>query len=528
MAVASLPAERDDGNVEYKLRVTGVGGRELEKLASQMKYRLDEGGGEAFYEIGVADDGEIIGLPEEQLYESIDNLRKAAGIIGAKLKILRVERGRRGFIAEIHVRYSRDDRYPVFVTIPLLGNVDSGKSSLIGVLTTGVLDDGNGSAMRRVARFLHEVKSGRTSSISTHLLGFDDNGEPVNYELLSPLDEAQIFMRSAKILCFVDLAGHERYLRTTLKGVLGRKPDYAILTVAANAGIIGMAKEHLGVAIALKLPVVIVVTKIDLVDRSKVDETISDICRLIKMPGVNRIPFIVKSRDDAVVAARTVTSERVTPIFKVSNTTGEGLDLLRFFLDIIPPRLRWDEYMRMPFLMYIDDKFDVKGVGLVVSGLTVQGMVKTGDILQLGPFSDGSLRLVRVKSIHVCRMPVDEAYAGQDVCLAIANVDYDEVEKGMTLAGEGVNVKPVWMFESRITVLHHPTTIRRGYNATIHLHTIREAVEFIDMEREPLRTGDTAYVKLRFKYRPRFVRIGDNFVFREGRTRGIGYITSIL
>lgn len=528
MTAINLPAERDEGNVEYKLRVTGVGRRELERLASQMKYRLEEGGGEAFYEIGVTDDGEPIGLSKEQLDESIANLEKAAGIIGAKLKILRIERGRKGLVAEVHVRYSREDRYPVFVTIPLLGNVDSGKSSLIGVLTTGLLDDGNGLAMKRVARFLHEVKSGRTSSISTHLLGFDDNGEPVNYKLLSPLDEAEIFLKSAKILCFVDLAGHERYLRTTLKGVLGRKPDYAILTVAANAGMVGMAREHLGVAIALKLPVIIVVTKIDLVDRFKIDETVSDICRLLKMPGVNRIPFIIRNRDDAIVAAKTIVSERVTPIFKISNTTGEGLDLIRFFLDIVPPRLRWDEYVRMPFLMYIDDKFDVKGVGLVVSGLAIQGVVKVGDVLQLGPFSDGSFRLVRVKSIHVCRIPVDEAYSGQDVCLAITNAEYDEVEKGMTLAGEGVNLKPVWIFESRITVLHHPTTIRRGYNATIHLHTIREAVEFVDMEREPLRTGDTAYVKLRFKYKPRFVRIGDNFVFREGRTRGIGYITSIV
>jgi len=527
MTIVNLPAEREEGNVEYKLKVTGVGGRELERLASQMKYRLEEGGGEAFYEVGVADDGEPIGLSKEQLDESIGNLDRAASIVGAKLKILRIERGRRGFVAEVHVRYSREDRYPVFVTIPLLGNVDSGKSSLIGVLTTGLLDNGNGLAMKRVARFLHEVKSGRTSSISTHLLGFDDEGEPVNYKLLSPLDEAQVFMKSAKIVCFVDLAGHERYLRTTLKGVLGRRPDYAILTVAANSGIVGMAREHLGVAIALKLPVIIVVTKIDLVDRSKVDETVSDICRLLKMPGVNRIPFIIRGREDAVVAARTISSERVTPIFKVSNTTGEGLDTLRFFLDIIPPRLRWDEYAKMPFIMYVDDKFDVKGVGLVVSGLIIQGVVKVGDILQLGPFSDGSIRLVRVKSIHVCRIPVDEAYAGQDACLAITNVEYDEVEKGMTLAGEGVNLKPIRLFEARITVLHHPTTIRRGYNATIHLHTIREAVEFLDMDREPLRTGDTANVKLRFKYRPRFVRDGDNFVFREGRTRGIGYVTSI-
>lgn len=528
MAVVKLPAESEEGNVEYKLRVSGVDKRTLERIASQMKYRLEEGGGEAFYEVGVTDDGEPVGLPRKVLEESLENLRRAARLIGANLRVLRIGKGRSGFIAEAHVRYSREDRYPVWVTVPLLGNVDSGKSSLISVLCTNLVDDGNGLAMARVARFLHEIKSGRTSSISTHLLGFDWEGNPVNYRLLSPLDEAKVFLGSDKIVCFVDLAGHERYLRTTLKGVLGRSPDYVILTVAANAGVTGMAREHLGVAVTLRLPVIVVVTKVDLVGEEKIEETVSEVCRLLKMPGVNRIPFQVRSLEDAVVAARTISMERVTPIFRVSNVTGQGVDLLRYFLNLLPPRLRWDESRGKPFLMYVDDKFDVRGVGLVVSGLVAQGSVRVGDLLQLGPFSDGSFRLVRVKSIHICRVSVDEASSGQDACLALANVEYGEVEKGMCLAGEGVKVKPVRSFEARVTILHHPTTIRRGYNATIHIHTIREAVEFLEMSREPLRTGDTAYVKLRFKYKPRFIRVGDHFIFREGRTRGMGYVTRIL
>lgn len=65
------------------------------------------------------------------------------------------------------------------------------------------------------------------------------------------------------MLTFVDLAGHEKYLKTTVFGLTGHLPDFCLIVVGSNAGVIGMAKEHLGLALALNLPVMCVVTKVN-------------------------------------------------------------------------------------------------------------------------------------------------------------------------------------------------------------------------------------------------------------------------
>ena len=126
----------------------------------------------------------------------------------------------------------------------------------------------------------------------------------------------------------MDLAGHERYLKTTMRGVLGSVPDYAAMVVAANAGPIGSFREHLGLAVALKIPVFVVVTKVDMTPREVLERTLRSVEGLLKLPGVNKIPFVVKNQGDAAVAARNMPHGRVAPVFLVSNVTGEGLDLL--------------------------------------------------------------------------------------------------------------------------------------------------------------------------------------------------------
>lgn len=79
-------------------------------------------------------------------------------------------------------------------------------------------------------------------------------------------------MQSAKVISFIDLAGHERYLKTTLYGLTSGAPSCVILMVGANAGLIGMSKEHLAIALALSVPVVVCVTKVSLVHyRNEID-----------------------------------------------------------------------------------------------------------------------------------------------------------------------------------------------------------------------------------------------------------------
>ena len=95
------------------------------------------------------------------------------------------------------------------------------------------------------------------SSTSAPILGSQPSGRKLTWEEISE--------KASKIISFIDLAGHERYLRTTVFGLTGCAPDYVMLMVGGNAGLIGMSKEHLGIAVSLGVPVMVIITKIDMV-----------------------------------------------------------------------------------------------------------------------------------------------------------------------------------------------------------------------------------------------------------------------
>ena len=111
----------------------------------------------------------------------------------------------------------------------MLGSADVGKSTLLGVLTQGQLDNGRGRARLNMFRHLHEIQSGRTSSISHELLGFNSEGTPMDYTTCNSAEE--ICENSSKLVTFIDLAGHQKYQRTTISGLTGYSPHYAMIVV---------------------------------------------------------------------------------------------------------------------------------------------------------------------------------------------------------------------------------------------------------------------------------------------------------
>lgn len=96
------------------------------------------------------------------------------------------------------------------------------------------------------------------------ILGFDSKGNIVNQPSVhgNILNWLSVCERSSKLISFIDLCGHEKYLKTSIYGMTGLVPNYCQIIIGANAGIIGSTKEHLGLALALKVPLFIVVTKI--------------------------------------------------------------------------------------------------------------------------------------------------------------------------------------------------------------------------------------------------------------------------
>lgn len=143
-----------------------------------MKWRLREGQGEAIYQIGVEDSGILAGLGEIEMTASLQTLQQMASKLGATTTLLRerildCENDNARKVAEILVRKVPDDQHNIEVRVAVMGSADVGKSTLLGVMTQGQLDNGRGRARLNMFRHLHEVQSGRTSSISHEILGFD-------------------------------------------------------------------------------------------------------------------------------------------------------------------------------------------------------------------------------------------------------------------------------------------------------------------------------------------------------------------
>ncbi|MCL4343755.1 MAG: hypothetical protein JRN26_03300 [Nitrososphaerota archaeon] len=520
-----MKREDEKGNVEYKLLLQELDDERREHLVTQMVYRLNEGHGEAFYILGLSDDGEPIGLSDNDLKTSLENLKVIAQRAGASMQIIRTVLGEKGAIAEVYLRKSKN-WMPLEVSIALMGNVDAGKSTLKGVLTSGSLDNGNGAAMSLVARYIHEIKDRRTSSVTVHILGFNNEGKSVN-DMLQVYNESEIYLRSSKIIHLIDLAGHERYFKTTLRGIMGNLPDYVMLVVSLSAGPIGTFKEHLGIALALKIPIIIIFTKSDLAPPPVSEMNIQEVIKLLKMPGVDKIPVFVKDAADISIVSKNISNGRIVPMFILSNRTGNGLDTLKSFINFLPKRVNWEENINGKFKMYIDDIFEVMGVGTVVSGLIESGTVAENSELIVGPFYDGEFRKVRVQSIQKNRVAVNSAFAGQYVTLAISKGRMDKLTRGMVLLAAQEQAHAVKQFDADVRILHHPTLIKAGYEPVIQFKTVKEVAKIIKTEPEYLRSGDFGRVTFQFKYRPAMIEQGDMFIFREGKARGVGYVASL-
>lgn len=292
--------------------------------------------------------------------------------------------------------------------------------------------------------------------------------------------------------------------------------------VGANAGIIGMTKEHLGLALALSVPVFVVVTKIDMCPANVLQDNLKLLFKVLKSQGCRKVPVMVKNADEVVLSATNFVSERLCPIFQVSNVTGENLELLKMFLNLLTTRMTGLD--DLPAEFQIDDTYSVQGVGTVVSGTTLQGVIRLNDTLLLGPDPLGHFQAITVKSIHRKRMPVREVRGGQTASFSLKKIKRSNIRKGMVMVSPELNPTACWEFEGEILVLHHPTTISSRYQAMVHCGSIRQTASIISMDKECLRTGDKANVKFRFIKHPEYVRKNQRMVFREGRTKAVGNV----
>ena len=461
--------------------------------------------------------------------------------------------------------------------IAVLGNVDAGKSSLTGVLTKNILDDGRGYARSLVSQFTHERETGKTSSV-TQNFSKDDGGNVVVY---------------------IDLAGHEKYLKTTLYGMTGFFPDYGMVVVGGNMGVTDITKEHINVAIALNMPFMIVITKVDIAPAHVLERTKKHIEEIIREKLKRKTAVYMTGMAERGENFETLTQlRRWIPIFTVSNKTGDGIDLLRryvhyvqgFFAGLISQKINdasttapaqvasfhLQEDMKDCSVFSVDRSYQVNGVGTVLSGQVCNGGFKRNDTAYLGPFH-GIWHPVTVRSFHDnFRTGIEKMDMGESGCIAIKcltkGIDMKKLafRKGIYLmSSEKCKKYTVYDFEAEVFIMHtHSTSISRNYQPVINCNKIVQTAKIVDIqpvkveamvESTPevpsekssssscsssssrpiqykrlttgsgtIRAGDRCRIRFRFNHRPEFIQENDRFIFREGQTRGIGVIRKVI
>ncbi|ARS88491.1 GTPBP1 family GTP-binding protein [Natrarchaeobaculum aegyptiacum] len=528
--------EQDGGNVEFKERLSRdvhlEGGRR-ESLAAQLRHRLLSGDGEATYVVGVTDDGGLAGIDPDTFSETMDVLSLLAEEADAHIEDVQTwgvdgdegtssqptPRSRGGLVGVALVQdggvLETDDEH---VVVGTAGHVDHGKSTLVGSLVTGKPDDGDGATRAYLDVQPHEVERGLSADLSYAVYGFDDEG-PVHVRNPNrKADRAEVVEEADRLVSFVDTVGHEPWLRTTIRGLVGQKLDYGLLVVAADDGPTRTTREHLGVLLATELPTIVAITKVDAVDDERVEEVEREVERLLR--DVEKSPLRVARH--GVDAAVEEIGDRVVPIVETSAITMDGLETLDELFDRLPKTAQ----DAGEFRMYVDRSYSVTGVGAVASGTVMAGEVEAGDELLLGPMPDGRFQEVEVRSIEMHYHRVDRARAGRIVGIALKGVKESAIERGMVLLPRDADPTPVREFEAEVMVLNHPTRIGDGYEPVVHLETIGEAAAFYP-EDGRLLPGDTGEATVRFKFRPYLVEEGQKFVFREGRSKGVGTVTDV-
>ena len=405
----------------------------------------------------------------------------------------------------------------------------------------------------------HELESGRTSCISYNIININE-----------------------KLFNFVDLAGHESYLKTTIYGLSALNLNYVIIIIGANMGVNIMTKEHFNLAQVLQLPIMFVINKIDICPENIINNTLKDLRKLVKSKGGTIKKIEVMENEDlinnkennkilfynseekqillnnenldkysSVIKEKMVNNinfDTTYPVFFLSNKTGYGINNIRDFIckihdnnmnkKIVNKNIEASDINN---IFIIQETYTIKGIGIVFYGYQKRGKISKNDVIKIGPigskFYNISIRNVR----DVLDNDVETLHEGQLGCIAIKQLSKEftfkreHIKKGVYITSNPFCCEE---FIAKVFILHHPTTIRKNYQSTIHCGSVIQAAKILEIiniknsiesnEDKLLRTGDFAKVKFKFMFRPEFIEKESLFVFRENNAKGVGKILSTV
>ncbi|KAJ5720869.1 uncharacterized protein N7483_008803 [Penicillium malachiteum] len=332
------------------------------------------------------------------------------------------------------------------IRISIAGPSTAGKSSLLGTLTSSQLDNGRGKSRLSLLKHRHEISSGITSSVAQELIGYTDDVPPnvVNYAAgnVAAWDDIHATSRGGRLAFVSDLPGSTRYMKSTIRGLVSWAPHYVMLCIPANCGDetveTEIANEHtaeidlclayLELCLKLEIPVLVVITKLDIASRGGLRENLTKVLSALKtadrkpamlpaapagdkLPDLQQISEAESKSVHGLIQKTDGDWNNTVPIILSSAVDGSGIGKLHAFLRFLPissiPPQRVlkmgksiqphetatnvfdvDEVFAIPpskVYSISNEKATQQSRGMVLCGLVRHGSISIGDEMTIGP-----------------------------------------------------------------------------------------------------------------------------------------------
>lgn len=290
-----------------------------------------------------------------------------------------------------------------------------------------------------------------------------------------------------RVIGFVDVPGHERFVHNMLAGATGI--DFVLIVVAADDGIMPQTREHLAIVDLLGISRgIVALTKCDLVDADRLAQ--------------------VKNEIDNALLPTALAGCEIVP---VSSVTGEGVDSLRqkLFDAAAHFNARSDKGR---FRLAVDRSFTLHGTGTVVTGTVLSGQVAVGDQVLVGPRGLPA----RIRSIHAQNKPAETGRAGDRCALNLAgeNISKDAIVRGDVVLDPELHA-PTERIDADLRILpSEAKPVTQWMPVHLHHAASETPARIVLLQDEALAPGGRAFVQLVLE-RPIAAVAGDRFVLRD-------------
>ena len=389
-------------------------------------------------------------------------------------------------------KFERDKPH---VNVGTIGHIDHGKTTLTAAITTVLAEHGGGEARSFAEIDNAPEEKARGITIATSHVEYETDNRHYAH---------------------VDCPGHADYIKNMITGAA--QMDGAILVVSAADGPMPQTREHILLARQVGVPYIVVfLNKADMVDDEEllelVEMEVRELLSSYDFPG-DDIPFIIGSALQALDGDEDAKAK----IMELA----EALDTY------IPEPVR---DLDKPFLMPVEDVFSITGRGTVATGRIEQGVVHTGDTIEIVGIKNSTSTVVT--GVEMFRKILDEGQAGDNVGCLLRGTKREEIERGQVLC-KPKSITPHTKFKSEVYVLKKEeggrhTPFFTGYRPQFYFRTtdvtgaanLPEGVEMV-------MPGDNVQMEIEL-IQPIAMDPGLRFAIREGgRTVGSGVVTEII